>query len=75
MILSLLLPLDTSAYVDVDARRSLEPECTSDLGEIERGNVEDGFERVGGVGLNVGSESIFRRLIQVVVLRNEFFEL
>jgi len=60
MILSLLLPFDTSSNVDVDARRSLESECASYFSEVERGNVENGFERVGGVGLNVGSESIFR---------------
>lgn len=75
MILSLLLSLDTPSDVDIDTGRSRESECSCDFREIERGDVEDGFEGVGSVGLDVGSETVFRRLVEVVVLRNKFLEL
>lgn len=75
VVLSLLLALDAPANVDVDARGRREAERARDFGEVERGHVKDRLERVRRVRLDVRSEPVLGRLVQVVVLGNELLEL
>jgi hypothetical protein len=71
---SLLGRLD-AADRQVDGGRDLEAKGLCDLCEVEVVDVEDLFERVGRVGLQVGAEAVLGGLVEVVILRDELLEL
>lgn len=60
---------------DVDRRWDCKTIGFSDLCQIKVVDVENAFQRVGSVSLDVGSESIFGGLMKIVVLRDELLEL
>lgn len=57
----------TAASVDVYAWRHSKSERLSKFGQVERIDIKYLFERVGGIGLKIGSESVFGRLVEVIV--------
>lgn len=60
---------------NVDCRRYAEAVCFRYLCKIKVVDVKDALERIGGISLDIRAEAIFCRLMQVVVLSNELFEL
>lgn len=75
MVVLPLLPLYAPSNVDRYRRRGDESERARNLGEVEGGDVEDGLERVRGVGLDVGAETIAGGLVEVVVFGDQLLEL
>lgn len=56
------------ANIYIDARGNSKAERFTHFGEIKLVDVKNLFQRVGGVGLKIGPESIARRGVQVEVI-------
>lgn len=70
-----LIPTHARAERDIHPGRDREAEALGHFNQIELMDVEDGAERMAGVGLQVAAVAVLGAAVEVVILSDQFLEL